>query len=75
MGAFFRNGMDRGGLVVVAILLGVAVLVVDASFDLIMETCSRLYAMDRGVLTGMFRPDEFSGPDELAARYLGAVSA
>jgi branched-chain amino acid transport system ATP-binding protein len=55
--------------------LGVAVLVVDASFDLIMETCRRLYAMDRGVLTGMFRPDEFSGPDELAARYLGAVSA
>jgi branched-chain amino acid transport system ATP-binding protein len=55
--------------------LGVAVLVVDASFDLIAETCSRLYAMDRGVLTGMFRPSEFSGPDELAARYLGAVNA
>ncbi len=55
--------------------LGVAVLVVDASFDLVAETCSRLYAMDRGVLTGMFRPGEFSGPDELAARYLGAVGA
>src|SRR3954451_10917080 len=55
--------------------LGVAVLVVDASFDLIMETCSRLYAMDRGVLIGTFRPGEFAGPDELAARYLGAVSA
>jgi branched-chain amino acid transport system ATP-binding protein len=55
--------------------IGVAVLVVDASFDLIMETCSRLYAMDRGVLIGTFRPGEFSGPDELAARYLGAVSA
>lgn len=55
--------------------LGVAVLVVDASFDLVMETCSRLYAMDRGVLTGMFRPGDFSGPDALAARYLGAVSA
>jgi branched-chain amino acid transport system ATP-binding protein len=55
--------------------LGVAVLVVDASFDLIMETCSRLYAMDRGILTGMFRPGDFSGPDELAARYLGAVDA
>lgn len=55
--------------------LGVAVLVVDASFDLIVETCSRLYAMDRGVLIGTFRPGEFSGPDELAARYLGAVSA
>jgi branched-chain amino acid transport system ATP-binding protein len=55
--------------------LGVAVLVVDASFDLITETCSRLYAMDRGVLIGTFRPGEFAGPDELAARYLGAVSA
>jgi branched-chain amino acid transport system ATP-binding protein len=55
--------------------LGVAVLVVDASFDLIMDTCSRLYAMDRGVLTGMFRPSEFASPDDLAARYLGAVSA
>jgi branched-chain amino acid transport system ATP-binding protein len=55
--------------------IGVAVLVVDASFDLIMETCSRLYAMDRGILTGMFRPGDFSGPDELAARYLGAVDA
>ncbi len=54
---------------------GVAVLLVDASFDLVMETCSRLYAMDRGVLTGVFRPGEFSGPDELAARYLGSVNA
>jgi branched-chain amino acid transport system ATP-binding protein len=64
-----------GAALTKATQLGVAVLVVDASFDLIMETCSRLYAMDRGVLTGMFRPGEFSGPDELAARYLGAVSA
>jgi branched-chain amino acid transport system ATP-binding protein len=54
---------------------GVAVLVVDASFDLIMESCSRLYAMDRGVLTGTFHPHEFSGPDALAARYLGGVEA
>src|SRR5436190_22893845 len=30
---------------------GVAILVVDASFDLIMESCDGLYAMDRGVLT------------------------
>ena len=55
--------------------IGVAVLVVDASFDLIMETCSRLYAMDRGVLTGMLRPSELSGADELAALYLGSVEA
>jgi len=54
---------------------GVAILVVDASFDLIMESCDRLYAMDRGVLTGTFRPHDFSSPDELAARYLGAVDA
>jgi branched-chain amino acid transport system ATP-binding protein len=55
--------------------IGVAVLLVDASFDLIMESCSRLYAMDRGVLTGTFHPRELSGPDELAARYLGSVEA
>ena len=54
--------------------LGVAILLVDASFDLVAETCHRLYAMDRGVLTGTFQPSEFSSPDELAARYLGAVS-
>jgi branched-chain amino acid transport system ATP-binding protein len=64
-----------GAALAKATQLGVAVLVVDASFDLISDTCSRLYAMDRGVLTGMFRPSEFSGPDELAARYLGAVNA
>ena len=50
-------------------------LLVDASFDLVMETCQRLYAMDRGVLTGMFEPSEFSSPDALAARFLGAVNA
>jgi branched-chain amino acid transport system ATP-binding protein len=54
---------------------GVAILLVDASFDLVMESCNRLYAMDRGVLTGTFSPHEFSSPDELAARYLGAVNA
>jgi len=55
--------------------LGVAILLVDASFDLVMETCHRMYAMDRGVLTGMFEPGEFSSPDALAARFLGAVNA
>jgi branched-chain amino acid transport system ATP-binding protein len=55
--------------------LGVAILLVDASFDLVMDTCHRLYAMDRGILTGTFQPSEFASPDELAARYLGAVSA
>jgi branched-chain amino acid transport system ATP-binding protein len=54
--------------------LGVAILLVDASFDLVADTCHRLYAMDRGILTGTFQPSEFSSADELAARYLGAVS-
>jgi branched-chain amino acid transport system ATP-binding protein len=54
---------------------GVGVLLVDASFDLVAESCSRLYAMDRGILTGMLRPSELSGAAELAARYLGSVEA
>jgi branched-chain amino acid transport system ATP-binding protein len=52
---------------------GVAVLVVDASFDLIVEVCTRLYAMDRGVLVGTFEPGAFGSADELAATYLGGV--
>ncbi|HEY3059776.1 MAG TPA: ABC transporter ATP-binding protein [Chloroflexota bacterium] len=50
---------------------GLTVLVVDSSFDLLRTLCSRLYAMDRGVLIGMYRPQDFSGPDELAATILG----
>jgi branched-chain amino acid transport system ATP-binding protein len=50
---------------------GVAVLVVDSSFDLVSPLCSRLYAMDRGVLIGTYTPGDFSSPDELAATYLG----
>jgi ABC-type branched-subunit amino acid transport system ATPase component len=50
---------------------GVTVLVVDSSFDLLRQLCSRLYAMDRGVLIGMHQPGDFSGPDELAATILG----
>ena len=34
---------------------GMAVLVVDSSFDLLRTLCSRLYAMDRGVLIGTYR--------------------
>jgi branched-chain amino acid transport system ATP-binding protein len=52
---------------------GVAVLVVDASFDLIVEVCTRMYAMDRGTLVGTFDAGEFASADELAARYLGGV--
>jgi branched-chain amino acid transport system ATP-binding protein len=50
---------------------GLTVLVVDSSFDLLRQLCSRLYAMDRGVLIGMYRPGDFAGPDELAATLLG----
>jgi branched-chain amino acid transport system ATP-binding protein len=50
---------------------GLCVLVVDASFDLLRRTCARLYVMDRGVLVGTYRPEEFRSPDELAATYLG----
>jgi branched-chain amino acid transport system ATP-binding protein len=50
---------------------GLTVLVVDSSFDLLRQLCSRLYAMDRGVLIGLYRPGDFSGPDELAATILG----
>jgi branched-chain amino acid transport system ATP-binding protein len=51
--------------------IGLSVLVVDASFDLLRRACSRLYIMDRGLLIGMHRPEEFHSPDELAATYLG----
>ena len=54
---------------------GLTVLVVDSSFDLVRQLCSRIYAMDRGVLTGVDRPAEFASPDELAATYLGEARA
>jgi branched-chain amino acid transport system ATP-binding protein len=50
---------------------GMTVLVVDSSFDLLRQLCSRLYAMDRGVLIGTYRPGDFNSPDELAATMLG----
>ena len=54
---------------------GLTVLVVDSSFDLLRTLCSRLYAMDRGVLIGMHHLSDFAGPDELAATILGESSA
>lgn len=54
---------------------GVGVVVVDASFDLVKETCSRLYAMDRGLLVGEYRPGDFASPDALAQTYLAHVVA
>ncbi len=50
---------------------GLSILVVDASFDLVQTVCARMYAMDRGVLVGMYRPAEFSRPEQLAATFLG----
>src|SRR5919202_4686703 len=50
---------------------GMTVLVVDSSFDLLRTLCSRMYAMDRGVLIGTYRPSDFSTPDDLAATMLG----
>lgn len=54
----------------VAIQERMTILVVDSSFDLVRSLCSRLYAMDRGVLIGTYRPSDFASPDELAATYL-----
>ena len=50
---------------------GMTVLVVDSSFDLLRTLCARLYAMDRGVLIGTYRPADFSSPDDLAPTMLG----
>src|SRR5262245_37798808 len=50
---------------------GMTVLVVDSSFDLLKTLCARMYAMDRGVLIGTYKPADFSSPDELAATMLG----
>jgi branched-chain amino acid transport system ATP-binding protein len=50
---------------------GMTVLVVDSSFDLLRTLCARLYAMDRGVLIGTYRPTDFKSPDDLAATMLG----
>ena len=50
---------------------GMTVLVVDSSYDLLRTLCARLYAMDRGVLIGTYRPIDFSTPDDLAATLLG----
>src|SRR4051812_10436876 len=50
---------------------GLTVLVVDSSFDLVRTLCKRLYAMDRGVLTGTYTPSDFASPDDLAATMLG----
>jgi branched-chain amino acid transport system ATP-binding protein len=50
---------------------GTGVLVVDSSFDLLKTVCTRLYVMQRGMLTGEHELTEFSGPEELVATYLG----
>jgi branched-chain amino acid transport system ATP-binding protein len=54
---------------------GMTVLVVDSSFDLLKTLCARMYAMDRGVLIGTYKPADFASPDELAATMLGETRA
>jgi branched-chain amino acid transport system ATP-binding protein len=54
---------------------GMTVLVVDSSFDLLKTLCSRMYAMDRGVLVGTYQPTDFNSPDELAATMLGEAKS
>jgi ABC-type branched-subunit amino acid transport system ATPase component len=58
-----------------AVQAGMTVFVVDSSFDLLRLLCSRLYAMDRGVLIGTYRPGDFTSPDQLAATMLGEAHA
>jgi branched-chain amino acid transport system ATP-binding protein len=60
---------------VTATQLGMTVLVVDSSFDLLRTLCARMYAMDRGLLIGTYRPSDFSSPDDLAATMLGEARA
>ncbi|HEU0169279.1 MAG TPA: ABC transporter ATP-binding protein [Chloroflexota bacterium] len=50
---------------------GMAIVVVDASFDLLRTACSRLYIMDLGRLVGEYKPTDFATPQQLAAAYLG----
>jgi branched-chain amino acid transport system ATP-binding protein len=51
--------------------MGMTVLVVDSSFDLLRTLCARMYAMDRGILIGTYQPSDFASPDDLAATMLG----
>src|SRR6266481_1564179 len=53
-----------------AILDGMGVLVVDASFHLLKTVCTPLYVMRRGLITGEHQLTEFRGPEELVATYL-----
>jgi branched-chain amino acid transport system ATP-binding protein len=53
-----------------AVDAGIAVLVVDASFQLLKTVCSRLYVMKQGRITGEHRLDEFPTAERLVATYL-----
>jgi ABC-type branched-subunit amino acid transport system ATPase component len=58
---------------VAATKMGMTILVVDSSFDLLRTLCARMYAMDRGTLIGTYQPNDFSSPDDLAATMLGGA--
>jgi branched-chain amino acid transport system ATP-binding protein len=53
-----------------AVLQGMGVLVVDASFHLLKTVCSRLYVMKRGVITGEHELRDLTSPEQLVATYL-----
>ena len=53
-----------------AVLAGMGVLVVDASFHLLKTVCSRLYVMKHGVITGEHELRDLQSPEQLVAIYL-----
>jgi ABC-type branched-subunit amino acid transport system ATPase component len=53
-----------------AVVQGMGVLVVDASFHLLKTVCSRLYVMKRGVITGEHQLRDLTSPEQLVATYL-----
>jgi branched-chain amino acid transport system ATP-binding protein len=53
-----------------AVLQGMGMLVVDASFHLLKTVCSRLYVMKRGVITSEHELRDLSSPEQLFATYL-----
>jgi branched-chain amino acid transport system ATP-binding protein len=53
-----------------AVLAGMGVLVVDASFHLLKTVCSRLYVMKHGVITGEHQLSDLRSPEQLVATYL-----
>src|SRR5262249_6519599 len=49
---------------------GTAVLVVDASFDLLKKVCGRMYVMKQGAITGEHRLEQFATAEQLVVTFL-----